>query len=217
MSGLDESDLFMTDTRDSLSATPLRARRNTRWIAAGVLAICLGGLGAAVLFTNVANAQSVIAITHTVYRDQVIGPDDLRVVSVVPAPGVDTVPVAELEEIVGRTALTDLTEGSLLNPRAFGDPVVALGTARVGLKLAPGRLPSTALPPGTTVMLVPAGRDGAEPPEGPSVAATVAGAASVLADGSSVIDVTVPQNEAERVARLAAADQLVLIQQAGGQ
>ena len=205
----------MSDTRDSLAA-PLRARRNLRWIAVGVLAISLGGLGSAVVYTNVANAQSVVGITRTVYRDQVITQDDLSVVSVVPAPGIDTVPAASLDAVVGQSALTDLSEGSLLNPRAFGEPPVEPGTARVGLKLAAGRLPATALPPGTAVLLVPVGRDGAEPPAGASVAARVAGGMGVLPDGSSVLDVGVPQTEAERVARLAAADQLVLIRQAGG-
>ncbi len=54
----------------------IRARRNVGWIAAGVLAICLGGLGAALLYANLSSAASVITIKHSVYRDQVISADD---------------------------------------------------------------------------------------------------------------------------------------------
>lgn len=198
-------------------ASPLRTRRNLRWLAAGVLAVCLGGLGAALLYGNLSNAQSVITVKHTVYRDQVVTAADLGVTSVVPAAGVDTVPAERIEEVIGRTAHHDLTEGSLLSPRSFGEPLVEAGTVRLGLRLAAGRMPSAPMPPGTQVLLVPVGREGAEPPAGPSVVGRLATAASELPDGASIVDVSVAAGEAERVARLAAGDQLVLVRQAGGE
>lgn len=205
----------MPDSRDLHSAAPLRARRNLRWVAAGILAICLGGLGSVMLYTSLAGTRPVVAITRTVYRDQIITDADLGVVTVAASSGFATVAADRLPEVVGTSALTDLTEGSLLNPRMYGDPSVEAGSALLGLKLAAGRLPSTVLAPGTVVLLVPVGRDGADPPSGASVAARVAGAAATHADGASLIDVKVPESEAERVARLAAADQLVLVR-AGG-
>lgn len=196
---------------------PLRARRNLRWITAGVLAICLGGLGAALLYGNLSSAHSVVTVKRTVYRDRLITAADLGVTSVVPAAGVDTVPAEEIEAVVGRTAHYDLTEGSLLTPRSFGEPLVEVGSVRLGLRLAAGRMPSAPMPPGTEVLLVPVGRDGGEPPAGPSVVGRVATMASELPDGASVVDVSVAAGEAERVARLAAADQLVLVRQPGGE
>lgn len=182
----------------------------------GALLIALGGIGGGALFSTLSDADTVITVTRTVYRDQVIGQADLGVVSLSGAPGVDSVPADRLDEVVGSTALTDLAEGSLLNPTSFGAAPVEAGTARVGLKLAAGRLPTSPLPPGTAVLLIPVGRDGAEPPSGASVVARVAATADPTADGAALIDVTVPVAEAERVARLAAADQLALVRQAGG-
>jgi hypothetical protein len=197
--------------------TQVRTRRNLRWVAVGVLAVCLGGLGAALLYGNLSNAQSVLTVKRTVFRDQVITAADLGVTSAVPAAGVETVPVDQLDQIVGQTALSDLVEGSLLSPRSYGAPPAEPGSVRVGLRLAAGRLPSAAMPPGTQVLLVPVGRDGAEPPAGASVVGRIATSATTLPDGASILDVTIAAAEGERVARLAAADQLVVLRQAGGQ
>ncbi len=194
---------------------PVRARRNLRWVAAGVLAVCLGGLGAALLYGNLSNAQTVITVKRTVYRDQVITAADLGVTSAVPAAGVETVPSRRIDDAVGRTALYDLAEGSLLSPRAYGEAAVEVGSARLGLRLAAGRIPSAPMPPGTRVLLVPVGRDGGDPPEGASVTGRIATVASTLPDGASIVDVTIAGQEVERVARLAANDQLVLVRLAG--
>ncbi|MBA3022123.1 SAF domain-containing protein [Propionicimonas sp.] len=189
----------------------IRARRNVGWIAAGVLAICLGGLGAALLYANLSSAASVITIKHSVYRDQVISADDLGITSLAPPMGLETVPAERLGEIVGKTALTDLAAGGLLGPGSFGEPVVAAGAVRVGLRLDPGRLPNSPLPAGTGVRLIPVGRDGAAAPGGMPIAATVASLPQLQADGSTLLDVTVPEESGERVAQLAAAGQLALI------
>ena len=191
--------------------TAIRARRNLRWITGGVLAICLGGLGAALLYGNLSSATPVITIKHTVYRDQLITADDLAITSLAPPPGLETVPAERLADIVGRTALTDLCEGGLLSLHSFGDPPVAAGAVQVGLRLEAGRLPSSALPPGTGVQLVPVGRDGAAAPAGGSVPAMIASMPQFQADGSALLDVAVSADVGERVAQLAAADQLALI------
>lgn len=194
---------------------PVRARRNLRWIAAGVLAVCLGGLGAALLYGNLSNAQTVVTVKRTVYRDQVITAEDLGVTSAVPAAGVETVPSDRIDEVVGRTALYDLAEGSLLSPRGYGEASVEPGTVRLGLRLAAGRIPSAPMPPGTRVLLVAVGGDGDAPPEGASVVGTIATPASLLPDGASIVDVSIAEQEAERVARLAANDQLALVRLTG--
>lgn len=196
---------------------PVRVRHNLRWMAAGVLAICLGGLGAALLNGNLSNAQTVLTVTRTVYRDQVITAADLGVTSAVPAAGVQTMPADRIDDVVGRTALFDLTEGSLLSPRAFGTASVEAGSVRLGLRLAPGRMPMAPMPPGTRVLLVPLGSDGGSPPQGASVAGRIAAAASSLPDGASIVDVSIVAAEAERVARLASNDQLALVRVAGQQ
>jgi hypothetical protein len=200
---------------ERLGASQVRIRRNLRWMTVGVLAVCLGGLGAALLYGNLSNAHTVLVVKRTVYRDQVITSADLGATSAVPALGVETLTSDQLDTVVGRTALSDLVEGSLLSPRSFGEPVVEAGSVRIGLRLAAGRLPSAAMPPGTEVLLVPVGRDGAEPPVGASVTARIATAAAVLPDGASIVDVSVPAAEGERVVRLAANEQLALVRLPG--
>jgi Ethanolamine utilization protein EutJ (predicted chaperonin) len=82
---------------------------------------------------------------------------------------------------------------------------------RVGLRLEPGRLPNSALPPGTSIQLVPVAREAAAVPVGGSVAGVTASAPLLQTDGSTLIDVTVATTAGERVAQLAAAGQLSII------
>ena len=175
----------------------------------------LGALGAALLYADISNSVSVVSVTRTVYRDQLITEADLGITSAVPATGLDLVPSDQLPAIIGRTAQLDLTQGTLLSPRSFGDPATEPGHVRLGLRLAAGRIPAAPLPPGARVLLVPVGRDGADPPSGASVVGRVATAASTLPDGAALVDVSIAEAEAERVARLAAADQVVLVQLPG--
>ncbi len=193
-----------------------RPRRDLRLIAIGVLAVCLSGLGAVWLYSSATDATSVITVLRTVHRDQVITAADVGLASVPSVPGLETVPAEQLADVVGQSAHTDLVAGSLLSPRSFGPPVVGVGMAQLGLRLSPGRVPSTAMPPGTPVLLVAVARDGGEPPDAPSVLAKVASLGTEQPDGSTLLDVDVPQEHAERVARLAASDQLVVVRQDGG-
>lgn len=206
----------MNDPRSLGSPSPLRARRNVRWIALGILVICLGGLGSGFLFVSVADAHAVIRVNRTVYRGQVIQAADLGAVTIGTAIGVETVPADRAADLVGQTAITDLPSGSLLVPGAVGPPELPADTNRVGLRLSSGRIPISPLPPGTPVLLVEIAKDGQGEPAGASVLALVATAPLVQTDGSSVLDVSVPATEGERIARLAAADLLVLVRRAGG-
>lgn len=204
----------MSETAQAAQPPRLRPRRNLRLVAIGVLAVALGGLGAAVLYSSVADSHSVVTIKRTVYRDQPITADDLGLVSLSTGPGLETVPAEQLSEVVGQTALVDLVEGSLLSPRGFGAAAVEPGSVRLGLRLAPGRLPVSELPPGTAVLLVAVAPDGSTPANAASYQGRIASAAVQLADGATVVDVAVVESTAEQVARLAASDQLVVVRQA---
>ena len=52
-------------------------RRNPKWIALGVIAICLGGLLSYVIYARVATESAVVAMAATVYRGEVIEAADL--------------------------------------------------------------------------------------------------------------------------------------------
>lgn len=205
----------MADTIDELRHTRVRPRRDLRLLAIGVLAICLSGLGAVWLYSSATDASSVVTVLHTVHRDQIITAADVGLVSVPRVPGLETVAAERLDQVIGQTAHADLVEGALLSPRSFGPPIVAAGMAQLGLRLAPGRVPSSPLPPGTSVLLVAVALDGSDPAPGPSVLASVAALGIVQPDGATLLDVNVPVEHAERVARLAAGDRLVVVRQEG--
>lgn len=204
----------MSDTRKATESVKLRPRRNLRWILIGVLAICLGALGSAMLYTSVSDATTVLKVNRTIYRGEVIRPSDLGPVSLGTHLGIDTVPAEQASALVGRTALTDIPAGSLLAPGSIGQPEVAAGYSRLGLKLNPGQVPVSLLPAGTPVLLVPttAANDGKE--SGASIRATVSVAPQTLADGSTSLEVTVADRDSDQVARLAAAGRIVVVKRA---
>ncbi len=199
---------------DATPAARFRARRNLRLITGGVLASSLGGLGAAVLYSDLADTESVVAMRRTVYRGQQITAADLGEIALASGPGLDSVPALQVDDVVGQTALLDLAEGSLLTPQAVGAPVVDAGVVRLGLRLGPGRLPVTELPPSTPGLLIAVSAEVA--PADAARTALTASSVTLLPDGAALLDVAVPVAAAVEVARLAAADELVLVRQAEG-
>lgn len=209
----------MVRTRsESLPPAPVvRPRRNPRLLAVWLVAICLSGLGAAFLYTTLASSHQVLSLTRTIYRGEVVQAADLTTLTLHDTPGLSVVDASRISEVVGRTALVDMPSGTLLASGSVGAADVPAGTVRIGLRLAAGRLPVSALPAGTPVLLIAVSAANGQAVTGQaSVEATVATAPVVQTDGSTLLDVTVPAAEAERVARLAAADQVALVRQAAG-
>lgn len=207
--------------------TPLRPRRNRRWIAAGAAVICLGGAGSAMVYTDVAGAQPVVRLNRTVYRGETLAAADVSIVKVKISDGIDCVPGRQVDQVIGQTAIIDLPNGSLMVPGSVGAPEIPAGSVRIGLKLAAGRLPVSPMPSGTPILLVPLAEVGLGPAAGTAlsqtlvdtgtaaIAATVATAPTQLTDGSWVLDVALPIGAGETAARLAAADLLVIVRRAG--
>lgn len=200
----------------SSSRTPraaLRVRRNVRWLAAGIIAVALGGLGTWAIFSSLADTRSAIKVTTTVYRGQVIQAADLAVIAVAKNSDLPAVSGDRLNSVVGTHATVDLAAGTLLPEGSFGGPDLASGVARVGLKLDAGRIPSSPLKPGTSVLVVALPASGGSTEGLPaSVVATLADAPAVSTDGSIVVDLNVPAGNAEQVARLGALKQVVIVQ-----
>ena len=199
----------------------LPGRRNPRWIALGVLALCLGALLSAVVYARLASETTVVALAGTVYRGEAIERDDLTTVRLRGGTLPDTVPAERLESLVGQRAVFDLPAGSVV-PAAAVAPVSvpAQGRAAVALRLVTGRAPEGLLPPGSPVRLV------ALP-----AASTQTGAADALAgktyrarvieqvpgvDGASIVlTVDVDQRQAPTVALLAAQERMTVVRDAG--
>lgn len=139
-----------------IPAPPLpRARRNPRWIALGIIAICLGAIASFFLYSQVAESHRVVAVRHGISRGDTISADDLGQVSVGNTGGVRTVPSTQLAGLVGQVAAVDLVEGSLLPPDAITDVLPpSKGNGVIGIKVATGRAPSGFLAAGSPVRLV---------------------------------------------------------------
>ncbi|MGL5405964.1 MAG: SAF domain-containing protein [Propionibacteriaceae bacterium] len=192
-----------------------RARRNSRQIAVGVAAICLGGLGSAGLWVQAASSSQVVQLAHDLHRGEVVDADDFVAVTIGRVPQGATVPANQIATLVGRTALADLPTGSLLAPGAVGETSLTKDQIVVGLRLEAGRVPAQTLYSGTNVVLVgvaPAGQP-ADKAESKTIAAIVSTASALQPDGEITLDVVVSRNDAVQTTKLAAANQLAVVKE----
>ncbi len=189
-------------------------RRRPRWILAGLLATVVGALGSVVLWTQVADTTSVLRLNRTVYRGEIIKAQDLTPITVGRVDGLDALSSDAIGTVVGRPARIDLAEGGLLTGSAVGPEELPAGKAVVGLRLEEGRAPRIPLEPGTSVLLVEAAPD--------QTTSGTAGNRAFRAEihrpietsydqVAQLVDVSVARRDAEEVARLAAADRIILV------
>lgn len=190
-----------------------RVRRDVRWLAAGILAIALGGLCSWFVFSSVSQTHQVVKLARTVYRGQLITAADLAVVSINKNADVPVVASEHFNEVVGQSAQADLVSGSLLTKGSFGAPTLVKGSTRVGVKLEAGRLPISPIRSGASVLVVsvPSGQAGQTVQVGASVDAVVAQAPEKSPDGGWLLDLNVPSSNAEQVARWAALKQMAIV------
>jgi hypothetical protein len=199
----------------------LPTRRSPKWIALGVIAICLGGLLSYVIYARVATESAVVAMAATVYRGEMIEPSDLTTVTLSGSPSVATMPADQASSLVGQRAAYDLVDGSLVSPASVTpDAVPAEKRAVVGMKLAGGRAPADFLLPGAPVRLVAlpavdAQPGAADPYAGKTFAARTVSSVPGPDAGSLFVDVDVPADQAPVIAMLAAQERLTVVRDAG--
>lgn len=199
----------------------LPGRRDPRWIALGVLALCLGALLSYVVYARVAAEATVVAVAATVYRGEVVERGDLTTVRLRAGSLPATVQAADLDLLVGQRAVYDLPAGSVLSAGSVAATAVpAEGRAAVGIKLASGRSPEALLLPASPVRLVAlppasASTPGGDEPSGKTYAARVLDQ-TPGADGTSILlNVEVEQDQAATIALLAAQERIAVVRDAG--
>ncbi len=207
------------------SSTPvpprLPGRRNPRWIALGVIAICLGGLLAYTVYARVSTETRVLAVATTVYRGEVVQAADLTTVVLHGQPPGPTVGAADEASVLGKRAVFDLPAGTLVAPGSLSDSALPdAGRSVVGLRLATGRAPATLLVPSAPVRIVglpaPANGTGARDSlVGKTYAGRVVGATPGADGTSTVVDVEVDAGQAPTIASLGAQDRIALVRDAG--
>jgi hypothetical protein len=194
-------------------------RRNPRWIALGIVALCLGALLSYVIYTRVATETAVVMMARTVYRGTTVQAADLTVARISGESVAHSVPASRLTTLVGGKAVFDLPQGAIVTPGAIGDVAVpASGRAVVGVKLATGRAPAALLVPASPVRLVaiPAATSNSSGAPADKLAGKTWNGIILDqvpgADGASiVINVDVPAEQAPTIALLAAQDRLVVV------
>jgi hypothetical protein len=197
----------------------LPGRRNPKWIALGIVALCLGGLLSYVIYARVATETAVVAAAHTVYRGETIEQSDLTTITVRGGTLPHAIPATQLYDLVGKRAAFDFVEGSVISSAAVADAAIpAEGRAIIGLKLTLGRAPGNLLLPASRVRLIamPAAADG-------STTDKLAGSIFVgsvidqsqAPDGTSIlVNVDVDAAAAPTIATLAAQDRIAVVRDA---
>ncbi|HEU4910252.1 MAG TPA: SAF domain-containing protein [Propionibacteriaceae bacterium] len=198
----------------------LPGRRNPKWIALGIVALCLGGLLSYVIYTRIASETAVVAAAHTVYRGEAIEQSDLATITLRGGSMPHAIPAVQLNDLVGKRAAFDLVEGSVISSTAVTETAIPPeGRAIIGLKLTPGRAPGNLLVPASRVRLIamPAAADS-------STTDKLAGSIFVgsvidqsqAADGMSIlVNVEVDAGAAPTIATLAAQDRVAVVRDAG--
>jgi hypothetical protein len=164
-----------------------------------------------------------LALSRDVEHGTVLTDDDLVDVRIGNPPELRPVPASERHRVVGAYATMPLAAGTLLTAaHVTADPVPGPGQHVVGITLRGERLPAQQPRPGDAVLLVATAERGSGEVGMPTWSATVtrvAGHGGGLLDGSSsrtvTLDVAVPAVHGPEIARLAAANRLVVVLDGG--
>ena len=209
-------------TSGSSSSTPepprIPGRRNPKWIALGIVALCLGAPLSNAAYTRVAADTPANIMAATVYRSETVEASDLAVVQLSGEVVRRSIPADQLNALVGQKAVYDLPEGTIPVPGAIDDVVIPdRGRAVIGIKLSTGRAPAAMLTPGSPARLVALPPASTTDPDTSDKLAGKTYPAIIVdqtpgADGASiVINVDVAGGQAPTIAMLAASDRLAVV------
>jgi hypothetical protein len=188
-----------------------KLQRRPLTVAVAVVLVCLGGVLGLWLWSSSSAATEVVAVRAPVERGRLIAATDLTTVRVTLDPSMRTIPGVQLESLVGKRAVADLTVGTLVAPEQVADAVVPVrGFAVVAVPIAPGLIPAEPLKAGDSVRLVQAPAQGgsvtAPPTEIPATVLNV-----TPGDTHTVVDVIVADGRAGELAARAATGDVALV------
>lgn len=201
-------------------APPPKRQRRPMVIAAAALLIALGAALGAWVYTSSSDAVAVIGVQSDVARGQVIEREDLVGVQMSLDPALSAIPVAQVDEVVGKRAQHDLVAGGLVTEGSFAATVPpAAGLSVVGVSLPATLLPAEPLVPGDSIRVVhtpgPAqgGQQETETPTAPGVIEVEVLDVYPAPDigGVTVVDVLVPHDAAATLAAQVARGEVVIV------
>lgn len=199
---------------------PPKLRRRPSLIAAGVVAVCLGALLAAWVWSATTDTREVLAARDTIHRGEVITAADLERVRINADPGLKPVPASAYEEVVGQRAALDIAAGGLLTTEsATSGALPPEGQSIVGIALTQAQVPALRLRGGDQVRIIVTPGDNGDAPTGspPFTTAEVVDTRLDEATGNTIVDVVVPHADAGVLAARAATGNVALVLDSGEQ
>ena len=152
-----------------LAVTSRRGGRRTRVpeLAAGLLVMLTFAFAAVLWQLNATRKEPALALSRDVARGAVVTPDDLRIVYLGTDDPITRVRPHDSEQVIGRRARADLSQGMLVAPGMVDEaPVVRPGEGIVGLSLEPGQVPTSRLRPGDVVNVIAGPNNAGTSPDG---------------------------------------------------
>lgn len=201
------------------AGTPPVGRRSRWRLLAGVMVVLASVAGFVAFNTVATDTTPVLMVARPVPMGQPLSSGDVQVVDVRLAPGVEAVPAAELNLLVGRPAAVPLEPGALLTQAHVGPAAVPAAGEVLVAEAVP--LPPSGLGAGSRVrVLVTPGGTGGAAAEGQgavlaSATATVVDVGPVDGSGGRVVSLLLRPSDGEQVATAAAAGRVSLVVQTG--
>lgn len=192
--------------RATTELRPPGRRVRTPELAIGLLVTTVCALGAVLWHLSAVDKVPALATSTRVERGDVIEADDIHVVYVSSDDDLARLDSSQTNRVVGRVAVVDLAEGTLLTPSAVAEAnAMNSGDGVVGLALDPGAYPARGLAPGDKVNVVRAA-DVADLDAEPTVVASNASVFALEELSSDRLLVSVLTTEADAAAVAASAD-----------
>ncbi|GAB7003981.1 hypothetical protein JCM18899A_14530 [Nocardioides sp. AN3] len=195
-------------------APPPKLRRRPAGLAGGIVAVCLGALVAAWMWTSTTHTEEVLVARVTIPRGSLITASDLARVRINRDPAIHPLPASAYDSVIGKRAALDVAAGGLLTPEATTSRALPpRGQSVVGLSLAAEQLPGLALQTGARVrIIVTPGQNGQASAGIPAfTTAQVVDTRPDEATGNTVVDVLVPYGDAATLAARAATGNVALV------
>jgi hypothetical protein len=192
--------------RATTELRPPGRRLRTPELAIGLLVTTVFALGAVLWHLSAVDKVPALATSTRVERGDVIEADDVHVVYVSSDDDLARLDSSQMNRAVGRVAVVDLAEGTLLTSSAVAEAnAMNSGDGVVGLALDPGAYPARGLAPGDKVNVVRAA-DVADLDAEPTVVASNASVFAIEELSSDRLLVSVLTTEADAAAVAASAE-----------
>ncbi|WP_051723798.1 SAF domain-containing protein [Micromonospora chokoriensis] len=185
------------------------------WLAVALVAA--GGLIAAAVLRKVGTTAEYLAVSSTVEVGSTIDRSDLSTVRITVDPALKPIRAGAADEVIGKFAAVGLVPGTLLTRAQLTETAVpGQGEQLVGLSLPQERMPAERVKPGARVLLVVTTDDGPVSNQQQTTAAPISIEATVVdvragvKEGTTLLNVAVPDRDGPLIASRAAAGRIVV-------